>query len=95
MDQPGKVAHLARGELNRENEDVAVQSPASVYTVAVSHIQRIGCQPERTTLHGGQSRSCINVLAVVLKSEIFEIRSRKVQVLLCTVPVQVQVSLSL
>ena len=25
--------------------------------VVVSHIQRIGCQPERTTLHGGQSRS--------------------------------------
>ena len=23
----------------------------------VSHIQRIGCQPEQTTLHGGQSRS--------------------------------------
>ena len=23
----------------------------------VSHIQRIGCQPEKTTLHGGQSRS--------------------------------------
>ena len=22
-----------------------------------SHIQRIGCQPEKTTLHGGQSRS--------------------------------------
>ena len=25
--------------------------------VVVSHIQRIGCQPEKTTLHGGQSRS--------------------------------------
>ena len=25
--------------------------------VPVSHIQRIGCQPEKTTLHGGQSRS--------------------------------------
>ena len=24
--------------------------------VVVSHIQRIGCQPEKTTLHGGQSR---------------------------------------
>ena len=23
----------------------------------VSHIQRIGCQPEKTTVHGGQSRS--------------------------------------
>ena len=26
-------------------------------TFFVSHIQRIGCQPEKTTLHGGQSRS--------------------------------------
>ena len=25
--------------------------------VVVAHIQRIGCQPEKTTLHGGQSRS--------------------------------------
>ena len=25
--------------------------------VVVSHIQRIGCQPEKNTLHGGQSRS--------------------------------------
>ena len=23
----------------------------------VSHIQRTGCQPQKTTLHGGQSRS--------------------------------------
>ena len=28
-----------------------------MYVVVVSHIQRIGCQPEKTTLHGGQSRS--------------------------------------
>ena len=28
-----------------------------VVAVVVSHIQRIGCQPEKTTLHGGQSRS--------------------------------------
>ena len=28
-----------------------------VVVVFVSHIQRIGCQPEKTTLHGGQSRS--------------------------------------
>ena len=28
-----------------------------VAVVVVSHIQRIGCQPEKTTLHGGQSRS--------------------------------------
>ena len=25
--------------------------------IVVSHIQRIGCQPEKNTLHGGQSRS--------------------------------------
>ena len=25
--------------------------------VVVSHIQRFGCQPEKTNLHGGQSRS--------------------------------------
>ena len=29
----------------------------AVVVVVVSHIQRIGCQPEKTTLHGGQSRS--------------------------------------
>ena len=28
-----------------------------VAVAVVSHIQRIGCQPEKTTLHGGQSRS--------------------------------------
>ena len=28
-----------------------------VAVVVVSHIQRIGCQLEKTTLHGGQSRS--------------------------------------
>ena len=28
-----------------------------VVVVVVSHIQRIGCQSEKTTLHGGQSRS--------------------------------------
>ena len=28
-----------------------------LFVVVVSHIQRIGCQPEKTTLHGGQSRS--------------------------------------
>ena len=32
-----------------------IQHP--VVVVVVSHIQRIGCQPEKTTLHGGQSRS--------------------------------------
>ena len=28
-----------------------------IYINVVSHIQRIGCQPEKNTLHGGQSRS--------------------------------------
>ena len=28
-----------------------------VVVVVVSHIQRIGCQPEKNTLYGGQSRS--------------------------------------
>ena len=28
-----------------------------VVVVVVSHIQRIGCQPEKAALHGGQSRS--------------------------------------
>ena len=28
-----------------------------VAVVVVSHIHRIGCQPEKPTLHGGQSRS--------------------------------------
>ena len=28
-----------------------------VVVVFVYHIQRLGCQPEKTTLHGGQSRS--------------------------------------
>ena len=28
-----------------------------IVVVVVSHIQHIGCQPEKTTLHGGQSRS--------------------------------------
>ena len=28
-----------------------------VVVVVVSHIQRIGCQPEKTIQHGGQSRS--------------------------------------
>ena len=31
--------------------------PPFLKKMVVSHIQRIGCQPEKTTLHGGQSRS--------------------------------------
>ena len=30
---------------------------ASSVAFVVSHIQRLGCQPEKTTLHGGQSPS--------------------------------------
>ena len=37
------------------NENVVVV--VVVVVAVVSHIQRIGCQPEKTTLHGGQSRS--------------------------------------
>ena len=42
-----------------EQEALAPVRPSStvVDVVVVSHIQRIGCQPEKTTLHGGQSRS--------------------------------------
>ena len=36
---------------------VVVVAAVVVVVVVVSHIQRIGCQPEKTTLHGGQSRS--------------------------------------
>ena len=36
----------------KKNQTVTV-----VVVVVVSHIQRIGCQPEKTTLHGGQSCS--------------------------------------
>ena len=36
-----------------------------VVVVVVSHIQRIGCQPEKTTLHGGQSRSPYGVVRIV------------------------------
>ena len=41
--------------------DVCYPQVSFVHHVVVvvfdSHIQRIGCQPEKTTLHGGQSRS--------------------------------------
>ena len=37
--------------------EVSLEDPLVVVAVVVSHIQRIGCQPEKNTLHGGQSRS--------------------------------------
>ena len=37
--------------------EVGMLKVPAVVVVVVSHIQRIGCQPEKTTLHGGQSRS--------------------------------------
>ena len=37
--------------------NASTESKVVVVVVVVSHIQRIGCQPEKTTLHGGQSRS--------------------------------------
>ena len=50
MDQPGQDADPARRQLNKENTPFAPEN-----VVVVSHIQRIGCQTERTTLllHGG------------------------------------------
>ena len=33
------------------------KKPTVILYVVVSHIQRIGCQPEKSTLHSGQSRS--------------------------------------
>ena len=35
----------------------SVEVSLVVVVVVVSHIQRIDCQPEKNTLHGGQSRS--------------------------------------
>ena len=60
-----KVLHLSevhrRSELSHLSEVRSRQSTTShniiVVVVVGSHIQRIGCQPEKTTLHGGQSRS--------------------------------------
>ena len=37
----------------------------SEVVAAVSHIQRIGCQPERTTLYGDQSRSSWSAIMTV------------------------------
>ena len=34
-----------------------MQGESCTLLLVVSHIQRIACQPEKTTLHGGQSRS--------------------------------------
>ena len=39
------------------NKNLNAPRPSVVIVVVVSHIQRIGCQPEKTTLHGAQSRS--------------------------------------
>ena len=33
------------------------EKPTVILYIYINHIQRIGCQPEKTTLHGGQSRS--------------------------------------
>ena len=65
---PARRPRLVRPHINRKvwsdvqnkwddnkNENRHLLEP--VVVVVVSHIQRIGCQPEKTTLHGGQSRS--------------------------------------
>ena len=41
----------------RPSEHPPVWGKKCQNVVVVSHIQRIGCQPEKTTLHGGQSCS--------------------------------------
>ena len=38
---------------------VSCCTSAIVVVVVLSHIPRIGCQPEKPTLHGGQSRSLV------------------------------------
>ena len=38
----------------------AIRITSTVVVVVVSPIQRIGCQPEKTTLHGGQPRSSLS-----------------------------------
>ena len=66
------VANPARGLLNRKKKKKVWQPPSPpqpivvVVVVVVSHIQRIGCQPEKTTLHGGQSRSNSGLVNIVL-----------------------------
>ena len=40
-----------------QKEERAVVLSMRRSSVVFSHIQRIGCQPPKTTLHGGQSRS--------------------------------------
>ena len=50
----GTAVHLERHE---RYVTFLVVHQFVVAVVVVSHIQRIGCQPEKTTLHGGQSSS--------------------------------------
>ena len=49
-ENPGRDGKIL-SDHNRQDGNV------TVVVVVVSHIQRIGCQPEKTTLHGGQSHS--------------------------------------
>ena len=53
------VLHMNHSSSNFGYRFIAVTAihAVVVVVVVVSHIQRIGCQPEKTTLHGGQSRS--------------------------------------
>ena len=48
---------LFRKNLNASKPSEHPPQVEECLKVVVSHIQRIGCQPEKTTLHGGQSRS--------------------------------------
>ena len=62
---PAGMAHangpMARATVNSTSswwgQEQRVVLNFVLVVVVVSHIQRIGCQPEKTTLHGGQSRS--------------------------------------
>ena len=51
------TADGSRNKLFYKKKYIVNKRLVVVVVVVVSHIQRIGCQPEKTTLHGGQSRS--------------------------------------
>ena len=53
------LSFLAKKNLNASIIDLLSipPPPSQGEIVVVSHIQRIGYQPEKTALHGGQSRS--------------------------------------
>ena len=46
--------HFYSYEGHKERRTGKIREAFKYVVVVVSHIQRIGCQPEKTTLHGGQ-----------------------------------------